>query len=334
MAHKHVHIRASQKPPYLKPLPYAVYGDDCPALPASAFGFGSYETMSRMSPAVIQASNKALDKMVDMTEQAADLIVAFRERQKSIDMITDGLSKLVNIAKAIRKKDPKLLRKVVYGKSSPEAKMILSRPANIWLAYHFGIVPTIMDVHHAAGVLGLEFPALEVQTTAIGHHDESRDYGSYTWRYNHVTTSRVKLGGEVTSVNANLVLAGQLGFTSPLSMVWEMTPFSWFVDYFVNVGDLLSNLEPRFPGIKFQNQYTTVFTDLEAWAYYNQYSTGSLAQAKEQGGQWFQGSAYCVNRTIGWPNKRLDISGIEALNLKRASYVAAVLVTILSGFKR
>ena len=166
MAHKHVHIRASQRPPYIEPLPYAVYGDDCPALPASAFGFGSYDTMSRTSPAVIQASNKALDKMVDMTEQAADLIVAFRERQKSIDMITDGLSKLVNIAKAIRKKDPKLLRKVVYGKSSPEAKMILSRPANIWLAYHFGIVPTIMDVHHAAGVLGLEFPALEVQTTA------------------------------------------------------------------------------------------------------------------------------------------------------------------------
>lgn len=337
--HKKVITKATQARPYKKPLPYGVFGDDCPSLHSDFFTWGSYDFMSIRSPSVVKASNKALDKLISESDQAADLLVAFMERQKSLDMVGDGLSKLVKVAKAIRRKDPKLLRKVVYGKSKAEAKMILSRPANVWLAYHFGIVPTISDIHHAAGVLLKDPPILQVQGSSLAHFDDSANSKNYDWHYNVNMESRVKLQGEVTHVNRNKMLLGQLGLYNPLSAAYEMTPFSWFVDYFVNLGDMLSNLEPRFPGITFQNQFTTVFTTLEAWSFYYE-RTGNprlavltLAEAKSKDKRYFQGSAYCVKRSIGWPNKQLEFNGVGSLSGQRVSYIAAVLVSILSGFQ-
>lgn len=338
MMHKNVVTSATQARPYKKPLPYAVFGDDCPSLHSGAFTWGSYDFMSSRSPSVTSASNKALDKITAESDQAADLFVAFMERQKTLEMVGDGLTKLVKIAKAIRRKDPKLLRKVVYGKSKAEAKMILSRPANIWLAYHFGIMPTISDVHHSMGVLIKDPPILQVQGSSIAHFDDSFNRNNYDWRYNVNMETRVKLQGEVTHVNRNKMLLGQLGLYNPASALYEMTPFSWFVDYFVNLGDMISNLEPRFPGITYQNRFTTVFTTLEAWAFYYQYTgnprteTLNLADAKRQGRSYFQGSAYCVKRSIGWPNKQLEFNGVGSLSGQRVSYIASVLVSILTGF--
>lgn len=337
--HKNVVTKATQARPYLKPLPYGVIGDDNPSKHSGFWPWGTYDFMSTRSPSVVGASNKALDKMTAETGQAADLLVAFMERQKSLEMVGDGLMKLVRIARAIRRKDRKLMRKVIYGKSKAEAKMILSRPANIWLAYHFGIVPTISDIHHASGVLLKDPPILQVQSSSRDHFDESHNRNNWSWHYDVSMVSRVKLQGEVTHVNRNKMLLGQLGLYNPLSAIYEMTPFSWFVDYFVNLGDILSNLEPRFPGVTFQNQFTTVYTTLEAWSFYYEYTgnprdeTVTIQQAKDRGQNYFQGTAYCVKRSLGWPKKQLEFNGVGSLSGQRVSYIAAVLVSLLTGFQ-
>lgn len=333
---KVVFRQSRQPPPFKKPLPYYCHIDNG----HGTVGFRSFWHSLDGWGSHITANNNALDKMTEISDQAADLLVAFKERQKSIDMVQDGLLKLVKVAKAIRKKDPRLLRQVVYGKSKAEAKIILQRPANIWLAYHFGIVPTVMDVHHAMGVLSKDAPILDVSAVGVGN--ESFDFSNKNYDWNHEGRVRcvVKLGGEVTNVNRNAMLAGQLGFTQPLSTLWELTPFSWFVDYFVNVGDMLSNLEPRFPGITFANQYTTRYSSGSFRCFYKQYTTPSWGVWNYGEGSWQENASYYdgkhveVERTIGWPNKMLDINGVTSLSGQRCSYIAAVLVSILSGFKR
>ena len=326
--------KSSQRPPFSKPLPYYCHIDSG----HGSYTFGSFWSDMRGFNSHVIANNNALDKMVDISDQAADLLVAFKERQKSIDMVTDGLTKLVKVARAIRKKDPKLLRKVVYGKSEAEAKMILQRPANIWLAYHFGIVPTVMDIHHAMGVLTKDAPILDVSATGFGSDSFESDINN--WVQSGETSCIVKLGGEVTNVNRNAMLAGQLGFTQPLSAIWEMTPFSWFVDYFVNVGDMLSNFEPRFPGITFDNQYATRFSRGTFQCFRRSDITPSFGVWNWGAGSWeddasfFEGEHIEVERTLGWPDKMLDVSLVANLSTQRCSYVAAVLVSILSGFKK
>lgn len=332
---KRVLVKSSQPRPHIKPLPYFVQFD----VGRGRQNFRGFWQNARGWPSHVEANNKALDNMSDISDQAADLLVAFLERQKAIDMVADGLMKITRVARAIRKKDPKLMRKVLYGKSKAEKRMILSRPANIWLAYHFGVIPTIMDIHHAMGVLVKDAPALAVQ--AVGKGTESFGFSgrNYDWNRSGEATTIVKLGGEVTHVNRNAMLAAQLGFTQPLSTIWEMTPFSWFVDYFVNVGDMLSNLEPRFPGITFQNQYTTRYFSGTFQCFYKQYSTPAFGKTVPPGrwdeyAQSYEGEFVEVERTLGWPNKMLDVSGVAALSSQRASYIAAVVVTILSGWKK
>lgn len=327
---------SSQKPPFIKPLPYYAHIDSG----EGSYGFRSFWNDMRGWSCHAAANNSALDKMTDISDQAADLLVAFRERQKTIDMVQDGLTSLVKVARAIRKKDPVLLRKVVYGKSKAETKMILSRPANIWLAYHFGIVPTVMDIHHACGVLAKDAPVLDVQATGVSR--ESFDFSGYDYDWNRSGDAfcAVKLGGEITNVNRNKMLIGQLGFTSPLSMVWEMTPFSWFVDYFVNVGDILSNFEPRFPGIEFANQYTTRYSRGNFKCFYKQYITPAWRYVNSSNGIWerdadyYEGEHIEIERTLGWPDYMLTTSLTAQLSIQRCSYIAAVLVSILSGFKK
>lgn len=332
---KQVLVSSSQPRPHIKPLPYYVQFDKG----QGRYTFCNFWHNARGWSSHIEANNKALDNMSEISDQAADLMVAFLERQKAIDMVTDGLMKIAQVTRAIRRKDPKLMRKVLYGKSKAEKRMIASRPANIWLAYHFGVAPTIMDIHHAMGVLVKDAPVLGVK--AVGRGTESFGFSGndYDWNRSGEATTFVKLGGEVTHVNRNAMLAGQLGFTQPLSTIWEMTPFSWFVDYFVNVGDMLSNLEPRFPGITFQNQYTTRYFRGTFQCFYKQYSTPAFGHTNPPG-RWdeyalsYEGEFIEVERSLGWPNKMLDISGVASLSSQRASYIAAVVTTILSGWKK
>lgn len=317
---KNVLVRSSQTRPFIKPLPYHVQYTNG----SGTYSFGSFYHSGELFQSHIEANNKALDKMVDISDQAADLLVAFLERQTAIDMVADGLSKIAKVARAIRKKDPRLIRQVLYGKSSAEKKMILSRPSNIWLGYHFGIVPTIMDIHHGMGVLTKDAPILDVK--AVGRGVDSLVFQDRNWFHDISASTVVKLGGSVTHVNRNAMLAGQLGFTQPLSTAWEMTPFSWFVDYFVNVGDMLSNLEPRFPGITFENQYTTRYFNAKA----NIRNTDYPAHVFDG----FKGTFSETDRRLGWPNKMLDLNSIDSLSGQRASYIAAVVTTILSGWKK
>lgn len=332
---KQVLVRGSQPRPHTKPLPYHVQYDSG----RGRYQFRSFWHGGQGWSSHIEANNRALDKMSEISDQAADLMVAFLERQSAIDMVADGLLKIAQVTRAIRKKDPKLMRKVLYGKSKAEKRMIASRPANIWLAYHFGVVPTIMDIHHAMGVLTKDAPILGVKAVGTGRESFEFSDQDFDWNRSGEATTIVKLGGEVTHVNRNAMLAGQLGFTQPLSTIWEMTPFSWFVDYFVNVGDMLSNLEPRFPGITFQNQYATRYFKGTFKCFYKQWSTPAFG-VSDPPGNWdlyassYEGQFAEVERTLVWPNKMLDFSGVATLSGQQASYIAAVVTTILSGWKK
>jgi hypothetical protein len=58
--------------------------------------------------------------------------------------------------------------------------------------------------------------------------------------------------------NPNLHLAQQLGFINPLSVAWELVPFSFVVDWFGNVGQVLASFSD-FAGLSQVNPRTTTF---------------------------------------------------------------------------
>lgn len=49
----------------------------------------------------------------------------------------------------------------------------------------------------------------------------------------------------------NLFLFQQLGLTNPAAIVWEAIPFSWLVDYFLNISDLIDSFVDKRSPFKF-----------------------------------------------------------------------------------
>lgn len=271
-----------------------------------------------------EATNKALDKLYSECNQAEALRVAWLEREKAIELVTETFKLVVRVVRAVKRRDPNFVRSIL--KKNPEAKDILKQPASLWLVYWFGIVPTIADMHHALGVFATPFPEVDLSVTGGSNFDFNWD-GYPTEYINLNGTAICKIGGTLSSINTSLDLASRLGFGQPLSVAYEMMAFSWLLDYAVNVGQLLKNLEPRFPGLVFTKQYHTYFGTGTA-----SYRLGPPFRNPEQTlSSW---DCYFMQRLLGWPNYKLAFTSPLDLKLKQASYIVAVAIQLLTGLKK
>lgn len=284
----------------------------------AAFRFGSVVQSNS------EATNRALDKLYSECNQAEALRVAWLEREKAVELVIDTFKLIVRVARAVKRRDPKLVRSILN--KNPEAKDILKQPASVWLVYWFGLVPTIGDMHHALGVFATPFP--EVDLSVTGGSDFDSNQGYYPTEYINLNgTAICKIGGTLSSINTTLDLAARLGFGQPLSVAYEMMAFSWLLDYAVNVGQLIKNLEPRFPGLVFTKQYHTYFGTGTA-----SYRVGAPYQDPEETlSSW---DCYFMERSLGWPNYKLAFTSPLDLKLKQASYIVAVAIQLLTGLKK
>ena len=296
-------------------------------LPALASKLGTYCDM-QPSGLARTAANKALDKLYDDFNQKGDLLVAWKQRQDALDQATGIVHTAVRAIRAAKRRDPRMLRAIL--RKHPEAKDIAAQPSSIWLGYWFGIVPTIGDLHHALGIFATDLPAGYFSHT--GGTTQSVDWGGeapYREGYKGQATYLCKIGGRVSAVDPNVHLATMLGFGQPLSVGLELIPFSWLVGYFVNVQQLVTNLEPRFPGFTFASQYTTFFVKFSGYYGYIEAVGANKGQTVVLAGLQMN----YMRRQTTWPNYGLEFNSPANLSAQRLSYIAAVAVSLLSGMK-
>lgn len=139
--------------------------------------------------------------------------------------------------------------------------------SNLWLEWHFGLSPLIGDCQDAAKVLTDPLPSSRLRgrspEESLTYEDEWWDPGNpgYGWTRKRVTRIRTQQSCEAAITNPNLALANQLGVLNPAQLLWEIVPFSFVVDWVVNVGDWLQGFSD-FAGmtldyaVKSQRLYT------------------------------------------------------------------------------
>lgn len=330
-----------QPRPYIRPLPYKAYGGSV-SVSRPYSKQQHYPDQMNWVPGPnegqvgnagrIEAQNKALDKLSEWANESADLLVAWKERQSALDLVYTKVGQLVRTARAIKKRDPKIIRSIM--KRKPKGSDVPGTPAAVWLEYHFAILPTISDIHHALGIFSHQI-APEISVTAKGKSFQdwsSRGYFNFYDKVDYTSDQvhLVKLGGKLVAIDPNVVLAQSFGFGQPLSVAYEMTPFSWFVDYFVNVGQLLSNLEPKLSGFTFKDQYMSHLVSMET--YYESASYSVFDPKPYLLGPKWSATSYYMTRSLGWPKYELEVNSPLALSGQRVSYITAVLVSMLKGF--
>lgn len=255
-----------QPPPRKRPLPRDyIYcrmetrssSDTFTALNPDAYWPMIYSGDHYSEPDVERVRNAALRKFDDELRIVDSFFEDWYERQQAIDMATKAAKELLYILRNFRKPNRlwKRYRKGATPSSLPEA----------WLAYHFGIKPLVGTISRSLDGLGAEFPRRRVKHRSKGKGRLSlywNDYhggGGYPFGWN--VDIQATIATVVTGVNPNTGLLGATGLNEPFSSAWSVIPWGWAVDYFVNVGELISNFENKHPGLILSDSYHSITLD-------------------------------------------------------------------------
>lgn len=123
--------------------------------------------------------------------------------------------------------------------------------SEMWLTYRYGWRPLIYDLHTAARHLAeravkgeLGYQKISAKGSYEKEHAKASIYtplGHAEWK-NEVQVRLTILAKPNFTKVGNSSWLSELGFSNPASLAWELLPLSFVVDWFVNVGDVLSSI--------------------------------------------------------------------------------------------
>jgi hypothetical protein len=171
-----------------------------------------------------------------------------------------------------------------------------------WLEYSYGWKPLIHDIQDACKA-ALHERSLRntIPISGSGSSDEHSELGTgfvgpsscVAYRLQQLSKVKVKYYGAVFCSAESAASFQQKNFGLDLSFsnfvptLWELIPYSFLVDYFVNIGDLLSALSFRRSDIAWAGVSTKLESKIRAYAYYDHaLISGFQGGASGSGGEW------------------------------------------------
>jgi hypothetical protein len=230
-------------------------------------GFAPVLNQSLKDAINASALNGSLIKLKGMKVNVGNTL---GEGKQTVNMILGTARKIGNSLRALRRGNfrnaaialglaPKSRRNgQSLGKSSSKAL------ADEWLALQFGWIPLVSDVYEGVGDLALlqnEPRRTRVTTSKTKRWSVSfkegaweglpvtiTDEGQYTRKYVYVFSYRRETFADLS----------RFGLTNPASVAWELTPWSFVVDWFIPVGKFLDALDASY-GFTFEKGCRTTF---------------------------------------------------------------------------
>lgn len=241
-----------------KPLPYKFYGTWPLEVELTSLWHHSWAVSpSNDNKGVItQASDKAYDELMDSISKGVNLAVNFAERKQAYAMILSRVNQLRDFSLAVRRFDVSAAWRAL-GVKRPRGWRATSRSfGGHWLEYHFGWEPLVNDIYNAVGFLNDPLPSVRLRGkgTSVVHWVENQ--GPSQDEYTHM--HRITYGADVAVYDPDLFLLNKAGLLNPALVAWELVPFSFVIDWFVNLGGWLASLT-SFVGLSLQNEFSSSY---------------------------------------------------------------------------
>lgn len=183
-----------------------------------------------------------------------DLGVTIGESVQSARGVVSLATDVLKAAVAIKRGSAKELRRI-FGEE-PVGTSISSR----WLQYQLGVKPMVNDLYAAAELFDkgiqdrtTEGRAMGIKATRnVTHQWSDADSVSLTQsghlKYNVVIRALIN---DISSHGY-----AKLGLNNPNGVIWELTPFSWLIDYMVPIGTMLQAMNASV-GLTFDGAWTS-----------------------------------------------------------------------------
>ena len=199
--------------------------------------------------------NAAYEKLVEqVTGEQAAIGTALAEARESYGMIANRANGLYRAMKKLRKGNFRgFLKELSVSpkrKHRSKTRAAAHEVSGLWLEYWFGWSPSVSDIYTAAMQLSEPYPSGKFKGTAKRIVYE-KPYGNTfvgVWVCKTAATFRL--------VNPDAYLASQMGLTNPATVIWEIIPFSFLVDWCFDVSSYINSFSD-FVGIEISDAYTT-----------------------------------------------------------------------------
>lgn len=208
---------------------------------------------------------KALSKLKN---QKVNLAQAFFEREQTVRLFYDTANLITNSIEAFRRKNPKYLWDYIKHVEGSQPRAVPKK----WLEVQYGWKPGMQDVQGSCDKLRETYNDSRSFRASVSA--TIRRNVKNTWRKGVSTSSQFGLivkdeGFVLTKVrldysleNPFLASLASLGITNPASLVWELLPYSFVIDWFTDVGGWLNAMDAAL-GWNFMGGTKTVFVKVQ-----------------------------------------------------------------------
>ena len=185
----------------------------------------------------------------------ASLGVTLGSAKQSADMINNRFLVLNNKAARLSAKLGRIpVKDLLKARNARQFRHLPKSIANAYLEVIFGWTPLLADIHaagHALASIKPDYQTVKVKQSGPFHGVQNKAFGTSSFDGElHVTLA---LGVSVSNPNAWML--ERLGLLNPVAVAWDLVPWSFVVNMFVNTGQLVNSLTD-FTGLAFDSEGT------------------------------------------------------------------------------
>lgn len=210
-----------------------------------------------VNSARVTAKNNAISDILDQIRGELDLSIDLAESHKTKLMLQSAYKAMVKVldgARSLRRAaktldSRRLLAIQKLNKKGFDPLLVPKQLGNAWLAYTYGLKPSVQSVYGTAQALIT--PSNSGIKVLVG-----KGRGTDSVKQTNAGPNGYDVEKRTTKVDARCTIAGRFdfkpsivsqlaGFTSlnPVSIAWELTPYSFVVDWFIDIGGYLRAAE-------------------------------------------------------------------------------------------
>lgn len=223
---------------------------------------GRYNSIPFVDDSQSKANSSARLRAMDQSANWAVNLAEIGQTYRSTLLV---LARLSRAALGIYRADPKMVLSAL-AVTSRDARRVLRRPrgsdaAKLWLEYQYGWKPLYSDIYNSlSGATSRTNFGSFFRVTGNGRSEISgnRTQGMSGLErlefYRISSLSKTQLDFSLSS--STIASLRNTGLSDPLSLAWELIPFSFVVDWFLPVGDFFRNLSAT-QGLSFVRGFTS-----------------------------------------------------------------------------
>lgn len=216
-----------------------------PNYPGHMIGIGaSFPLVVPPQPSNIKAYANLLEKF---KQSDFNLAVTAAESRESWHMISDRMFSIANAARQVKRGNLKGALRALGSTRNPsrraQRKLNSGDASGAFLEMQYGWVPLLNDIYSAAELVNK--PRVSRPTIRTSDRTDAplpsvssgyQQYQPYVWQ-----TQGERVIYHICRLSTTEIsMAARMGLTDPLTVLWELVPYSFVVDWFAPIGDLIS----------------------------------------------------------------------------------------------